>query len=178
MKSLSSLTCWWPWTQTGIVTRRPLVLQLHRLDEGREYAEFGHLPRRRFTDFGKLFFHWNQRFHMAMKCDLCSYFSWLFQYAIFKLTLISLAFVAPFLNKCFPWRERFTFPSNSWCFIFVIFCTAAVRKEIADETDRETGRSKQISTVPIYLSIYSPNGKSSLDLIICLFYCCYAWVLK
>ncbi|KAL1536011.1 dynamin-related protein 5A [Salvia divinorum] len=70
---------------SGIVTRRPLVLQLHRLGEGREYAEFGHLPRRRFTDF------------------------------------------------------------------------AAVRKEIADETDRETGRSKQISTVPIYLSIYSPN---------------------
>ncbi|KAG8363252.1 hypothetical protein BUALT_Bualt19G0002800 [Buddleja alternifolia] len=70
---------------SGIVTRRPLVLQLHRLDEGREYAEFGHLPRKRFTDF------------------------------------------------------------------------AAVRKEIADETDRETGRSKQISSVPIYLSIYSPN---------------------
>ncbi|XP_028096273.1 dynamin-related protein 1A-like isoform X2 [Camellia sinensis] len=35
--------------------------------------------------------------------------------------------------------------------------SAAVRKEIADETDRETGRSRQISTVPIYLSIYSPN---------------------
>ncbi|KAK4411506.1 Dynamin-related protein 5A [Sesamum angolense] len=70
---------------SGIVTRRPLVLQLHRIEEGREYAEFGHLPRKRFTDF------------------------------------------------------------------------AAVRKEIADETDRETGRSKQISTVPIYLSIYSPN---------------------
>ncbi|KAI7998773.1 hypothetical protein LOK49_LG10G00540 [Camellia lanceoleosa] len=34
---------------------------------------------------------------------------------------------------------------------------AAVRKEIANETDRETGRSKQISTVPIYLSLYSPN---------------------
>ncbi|KAL3613498.1 hypothetical protein CASFOL_031062 [Castilleja foliolosa] len=70
---------------SGIVTRRPLVLQLHRIDEGREYAEFGHLPRKRFSDF------------------------------------------------------------------------AAVRKEISDETDRETGRSKQISTVPIYLSIYSPN---------------------
>ncbi|KZV57680.1 dynamin-related protein 5A-like [Dorcoceras hygrometricum] len=70
---------------SGIVTRRPLVLQLHRLDEGREYAEFGHLPRKRFTDF------------------------------------------------------------------------AAVRREIADETDRETGRTKQISSVPIYLSIYSPN---------------------
>uniref|UniRef100_A0A0A9GQG3 Dynamin-type G domain-containing protein n=1 Tax=Arundo donax TaxID=35708 RepID=A0A0A9GQG3_ARUDO len=34
---------------------------------------------------------------------------------------------------------------------------ALVRKEIADETDRGTGRTKQISTVPIYLSIYSPN---------------------
>ncbi|KAL8554120.1 hypothetical protein ACS0TY_002370 [Phlomoides rotata] len=70
---------------SGIVTRRPLVLQLHRIDEGREYAEFGHLPRKKFTDFG------------------------------------------------------------------------AVRKEISDETDRETGRTKGVSTVPIYLSIYSPN---------------------
>ncbi|KAL5701394.1 dynamin GTPase [Ranunculus cassubicifolius] len=70
---------------SGIVTRRPLVLQLHRIDEGREYAEFMHLPRKKFTDF------------------------------------------------------------------------AAVRKEISDETDRETGRSKQISSVPIHLSIYSPN---------------------
>ncbi|XP_068644297.1 dynamin-related protein 5A [Aristolochia californica] len=70
---------------SGIVTRRPLVLQLHKIEEGREYAEFLHLPRKRFTDF------------------------------------------------------------------------AAVRKEISDETDRETGRSKQISPVPIHLSIYSPN---------------------
>ncbi|KAF6146079.1 hypothetical protein GIB67_033438 [Kingdonia uniflora] len=29
--------------------------------------------------------------------------------------------------------------------------------EISDETDRETGRSKQISTVPIHLRISSPN---------------------
>jgi GTPase SAR1 family protein len=71
---------------SGIVTRRPLVLQLHKIAEGsREYAEFLHLPRKRFTDF------------------------------------------------------------------------AAVRKEISDETDRETGRSKQISSVPIHLSIFSPN---------------------
>ncbi|KAG6782894.1 hypothetical protein POTOM_012320 [Populus tomentosa] len=71
---------------SGIVTRRPLVLQLHKIDEGsREYAEFLHLPRKRFTDF------------------------------------------------------------------------AAVRREIQDETDRETGRTKQISSVPIHLSIYSPN---------------------
>ncbi|CAN6479827.1 unnamed protein product [Victoria cruziana] len=70
----------------GIVTRRPLVLQLHKTDGGQpEYAEFLHAPKKRFNDF------------------------------------------------------------------------AAVRKEIADETDRITGRTKQISNVPIHLSIYSPN---------------------
>ncbi|XP_062174026.1 phragmoplastin DRP1E [Alnus glutinosa] len=71
---------------SGIVTRRPLVLQLHKTEEGSpEYAEFLHLPRRKFTDF------------------------------------------------------------------------ALVRKEIQDETDRITGKTKQISPVPIHLSIYSPN---------------------
>ncbi|XP_078431293.1 dynamin-related protein 5A-like isoform X2 [Wolffia australiana] len=70
---------------SGIVTRRPLVLQLHKIDEGREYAEFLHLPRKKFTDF------------------------------------------------------------------------ALVRKEISDETERETGRAKQISSVPIHLCIYSPS---------------------
>ncbi|KAJ0968160.1 hypothetical protein J5N97_025077 [Dioscorea zingiberensis] len=71
---------------SGIVTRRPLVLQLHKTEAGQpEYAEFLHLPRRKFTDF------------------------------------------------------------------------ALVRKEIQDDTDRLTGKSKQISPVPIHLSIYSPN---------------------
>ncbi|KAL2536680.1 Dynamin-related protein 1E [Forsythia ovata] len=71
---------------SGIVTRRPLVLQLHKMDEGQqEYAEFAHLPDRQFTDF------------------------------------------------------------------------SLVRKEIQDETDRVTGKTKQISPVPIHLSIYSPN---------------------
>ncbi|KAK0583359.1 hypothetical protein LWI29_036141 [Acer saccharum] len=71
---------------SGIVTRRPLVLQLHKTEDGsQEYAEFLHLPRRKFTDF------------------------------------------------------------------------AQVRKEISDETDRVTGKTKQISPIPIHLSIYSPN---------------------
>ncbi|KAI8019096.1 Dynamin-related protein 1E [Camellia lanceoleosa] len=35
--------------------------------------------------------------------------------------------------------------------------SAMVCKEIQDETDRVTGKSKQISPVPIHLSIYSPN---------------------
>ncbi|CAI8609467.1 unnamed protein product [Vicia faba] len=71
---------------SGIVTRRPLVLQLHRIEEGlQEYAEFLHLPKKRFTDF------------------------------------------------------------------------SMVRKEIEDETNKMTGKSNQISPVPIHLSIYSPN---------------------
>eukprot|EP00252_Welwitschia_mirabilis_P010362 TRINITY_DN2358_c0_g3_i1.p1 TRINITY_DN2358_c0_g3~~TRINITY_DN2358_c0_g3_i1.p1 ORF type:complete len:609 (+),score=115.10 TRINITY_DN2358_c0_g3_i1:285-2111(+) len=71
---------------SGIVTRRPLVLQLHKTPEGtREYAEFMHQPKRKFTDF------------------------------------------------------------------------EMVRKEIQDETDRMTGRTKQVSNVPIHLSIFSPN---------------------
>ncbi|BAF27273.1 phragmoplastin DRP1E [Oryza sativa Japonica Group] len=71
---------------SGIVTRRPLVLQLHKTEDGvQEYAEFLHMPKRRFNDF------------------------------------------------------------------------ALVRKEIQDETDRLTGKTKQISPVPIHLSIYSPH---------------------
>ncbi|ONK71834.1 uncharacterized protein A4U43_C04F12870 [Asparagus officinalis] len=71
---------------SGIVTRRPLVLQLHKTEQGQtEYAEFLHMPKRKFTDF------------------------------------------------------------------------SLVRKEIQDETDRMTGRSKQISPIPIHLSICSPN---------------------
>lgn len=40
---------------SGIVTRRPLVLQLHKTDEGTpEYAEFLHRPNKKITDFGKV----------------------------------------------------------------------------------------------------------------------------
>uniref|UniRef100_A0A0E0EV34 Dynamin-type G domain-containing protein n=1 Tax=Oryza meridionalis TaxID=40149 RepID=A0A0E0EV34_9ORYZ len=76
---------------SGIVTRRPLVLQLHQIDKGaHDYAEFLHLPKTRFSDF------------------------------------------------------------------------ALVRQEIADETDRVTGKTKQISPVPIHLSIYSPNANQDI----------------
>ncbi|XP_021895319.1 dynamin-related protein 1E-like [Carica papaya] len=71
---------------SGIVTRRPLVLQLQKIEQGlQEYAEFLHFPKRKFTDF------------------------------------------------------------------------SMVRKEIQDETDRVTGKLKQISPIPIHLSIYSSN---------------------
>lgn len=71
---------------SGIVTRRPLVLQLHKTETGEpEYADFLHQPGRKYTDW------------------------------------------------------------------------AAVRKEVSDETDRVTGKTKAISPIPIHLSIYSPN---------------------
>ncbi|PRQ41071.1 putative Dynamin superfamily, P-loop containing nucleoside triphosphate hydrolase [Rosa chinensis] len=40
---------------SGIVVRRPLVLQLHRIvDRRSEYAEFLHAPRKKFTDFASV----------------------------------------------------------------------------------------------------------------------------
>ncbi|KAF7808603.1 dynamin-related protein 1C [Senna tora] len=85
---------------SGIVTRRPLVLQLHKTEDGQqEYAEFLHAPRKRFTDFvGSE--------PIQLECETG---------------------------------------------------IASVRKEISDETDRITGKTKQISNIPIHLSIYSPN---------------------
>ncbi|XP_059275771.1 phragmoplastin DRP1E-like [Lycium ferocissimum] len=71
---------------SGIVTRRPLVLQLYKTEPGQQdYAQFLHTGNRKFLDF------------------------------------------------------------------------AMVRSEIQDETDRVTGKTKQISPLPINLSIYSPN---------------------
>ncbi|XP_038995991.1 dynamin-related protein 12A-like [Hibiscus syriacus] len=50
-----------------------------------------------------------------------------------------------------------------WCYSFIRVkkeaenTLTAVRKEIQDETDTKTGQTKQISSVPIHLTIYSPN---------------------
>ncbi|XP_047338606.1 phragmoplastin DRP1E-like [Impatiens glandulifera] len=72
---------------SGIVTRRPLVLQLYKLNDGGEdYAQFLHLGNKNFTDF------------------------------------------------------------------------SLVRKEIQQETDREIGKGRQISSLTITLSIYSSNA--------------------
>ena len=39
---------------TGIVTRRPLVLQLVKLDDpmAQDYGEFSHVPNKKWTNFG------------------------------------------------------------------------------------------------------------------------------
>lgn len=70
---------------TGIVTRRPLILQLQHTSGTAEWGEFGHSPGHRFTDFSQ------------------------------------------------------------------------IRREIERETERVTGRSKNISPIPICLKIFSPN---------------------
>ncbi|CAK9177606.1 unnamed protein product [Ilex paraguariensis] len=90
---------------SGIVTRQPLVLLLQRFDEGTEYVEFSHAPRKSVS-----------------QCSASPIYSLYGSYA----------------------------------------------SEIADETDRETGSTKQISSVPIYLSIYTPNGDIDLVLIFVL----------
>jgi len=38
----------------GIVTRRPLILQLKNIKSNKEYAEFSHLPNEKFEDFSKV----------------------------------------------------------------------------------------------------------------------------
>lgn len=44
---------------------------------------------------------------------------------------------------------------------FLLLNAAQIRVEIQEETDRVTGRSaKQISPIPIHLSIFSPHGIS------------------
>lgn len=63
---------------SGIVTRRPLVLQLHRIEGGQEYAEFMHQKGKKYTDFklvrkeieGETADYFNDREH-AEKKDMC-----------------------------------------------------------------------------------------------------------
>jgi hypothetical protein len=57
------------------------------------------------------------------------------------------------LCRCTYWSKVYTVDD-----VFTYYA-GAVRREIAEETDRVTGRSRQISPVPIHLSVYSPNGE-------------------
>ncbi|GAB4828707.1 Phragmoplastin drp1c [Ancistrocladus abbreviatus] len=112
---------------SGIVTRRPLVLQLHKTEGGAEYAEFLHAPKKRLTDFGNVI---GSPGHFFKK--------------VITAFALTCEFVASQLMLRLIKEQSFS-------------GSAAVRKEIEDETDRITGKSKQISNIPIHLSIYSPN---------------------
>lgn len=54
------ISIFWMRSCAGIVTRRPLVLQLHKTEEGQEYGEFLHTPKKRFYDFGMFTPSWKQ----------------------------------------------------------------------------------------------------------------------
>ncbi|CAL5401389.1 unnamed protein product [Camellia sinensis] len=117
---------------SGIVTRRPLVLQLYKIDEGQqEYGEFSHLPRRKFTDYD-------------IKLNRKGYFT----EPVWDHLLCFIVCYTIENRRKNEVRHACSKPGH---FISMI------RKEIADETDRVTGKTKQISPIPIHLSIYSPN---------------------
>ncbi|KAF8407584.1 hypothetical protein HHK36_006718 [Tetracentron sinense] len=125
---------------SGIVTRRPLVLQLHKTEQGQaEYAEFLHAPRKRFSDFGMLNLD-KYVFSLWIKFNVLSIASYNIELVIHFLRFVNmLSIVSEAMDNLFAYA-------------------ASVRKEIQDETDRITGKSKHISNIPIHLSIYSPNG--------------------
>lgn len=50
----------------GIVTRRPLVLQLNKIEEGQQdYAQFLHTKSKKFTDFCMSFYRYILRFLLS-----------------------------------------------------------------------------------------------------------------
>lgn len=56
---------------TGIVTRRPLVLQLVKLEDpnATDYGEFSHAPGRKFANFGEQ--------NLAFSIRPCSSWAWI-----------------------------------------------------------------------------------------------------
>jgi hypothetical protein len=66
-----------------------------------------------------------------------------------------------YLGNDWSWTDSSYKHAGEWWYLF---SAALVRKEIQDETDRLTGKTKQISPVPIHLSIYSPHGTHTLCL--------------
>lgn len=110
-----------------------------------------HLPKKKFTDFG-IFLVWEELMLLIFSVTDC--------------IICSVVQVLTFFSSGFLMFE----------YLFLLsWYVAAVRQEISDETDRETGRSsKVISTVPIHLSIFSPNGKRSY----CTSYICIKKITK
>ncbi|KAF7153749.1 hypothetical protein RHSIM_Rhsim01G0144600 [Rhododendron simsii] len=158
---------------SGIVTRRPLVLQLYKIDGGQpEYAEFSHLPQRRFTDFENISVTPTAvglspivRCEKCMK-HVCSYRGvfecgavgaksekrWLMVVRIRSV----LAFWENVVRKVAALAKKMRIHKRKGGRRDAEE-RAMVRAEIQDETDRVTGKTKQISSIPIHLSIHSPN---------------------
>ena len=123
-----------------------------------------------FTSIEPIYNFWVNE--SSRKLLLRSFFFWYFILIVIKSMLI------PFCcHWCAGWNIYYIPYAVVYRFSFLFFSLASltwtysendvlssdssaamVRKEIQDETDRVTGKSKQISPVPIHLSIYSPNG--------------------
>ncbi|CAI9280244.1 unnamed protein product [Lactuca saligna] len=74
-------------------------------------------------------------------------YTWIFCLVVLELSLVLLFYFFIRLKKEKNMQSLLTF-----------YESVALRKEFADATDRVTSHTKHISYVPMYLSIYSPNG--------------------
>lgn len=143
---------------SGIVTRRPLVLQLINASAG------GHMH---------IYTSTHVSMHQTHKCSLPSvvlFFS-------HDLSLSGLVFL---FNTYSSATTNFTYVF----FIFILLEWAEflhckgkkftdfdeVRQEIEGETDRVTGANKGISPIPINLRVYSPHGAKAITQL-SSFYC-------
>lgn len=91
--------------------------------------------------------------HLCASCNI--WYVWSYVFAI-CLIFLSLMFSFPF---SLIWKTNVSMLTLVLIFGHLIPSAAMVRAEIQDETDRVTGKTKQISPIPIHLSIHSPNGR-------------------
>ncbi|MFQ6649069.1 hypothetical protein Gotur_023496 [Gossypium turneri] len=145
---------------SGIVTRRPLVLQLHKTDEGsQEYAEFLHLPKRRFTDFvadsgcmdcsSSVNFEFGTYFFCgagAVRNEIQEETDRITGKTK-QISPVPIHLIAD--SGCMDCSSSVNFEFGTYFFRGA----GAVRNEIQEETDRITGKTKQISPVPIHLIV-------------------------
>lgn len=135
---------------SGIVTRRPLILQLINNKAGESHQSYEQPDSHPFLLLYRLSVNWQKlRSQSAIICliyyslSICppNYFLLLFHYVLLFF-LTTYAEYAEFLH-CKGKK-------------FVDF--EEVRSEIEAETDRITGSNKGISPIPINLRVYSPHG--------------------
>ncbi|KAE9463032.1 hypothetical protein C3L33_05058, partial [Rhododendron williamsianum] len=145
---------------SGIVTRRPLVLQLYKIDEGQpEYAEFSHLPQRSWCKVGREVDGGEDQKCFGLLGE------WFEEGGDGSDILRGLGGGFVVVVSPWPrvgeqkWLEMMETDGDATCTRrhIVAIWLAMVRAEIQDETDRVTGKTKQISPIPIHLSIHSPN---------------------
>lgn len=148
---------------TGIVTRRPLELQLETAADpnAREYGEFGHLPGQKFYDFGAL--------GVWVAVTLPSCVRMLRRVALLLTQPYGTALQLAFARAEEQHRQRLpqSCPTCPLTLPSLQLAAEELRKEIETETMRHTQkRGTIVSPVPITLRIVSPHlpGLSMVDM--------------